>query len=168
MTSKGITPVIATVMLITISIAATGTAYTFIMNAQETAKDSYEDRFTQREIERKTDINLEHIYEDSNGDAILIIRNTGSLTQIVEEDDTKFWTLYVDGEPVGPSDSGTAWTYVQSSYNSDSNVELNPQATMAINSTTSFPVSTQVEYKIVGKYGSQDTMFCGPSSTGTC
>lgn len=169
MSRKGVTPVIATVLLITISIAATSTAYTFIMNAQQSAKDSYEERFSQKEIERRTDLNIEHIYEESSsGNAILVIRNTGSLTQRVEEDGTKYWALYADGEPIGPSDSGTTWDYVDSSLGG--NVNLNPQATMAINSNVEFPSgpSGEKEFRIVGRYGSQDSIICAPGSSNSC
>lgn len=166
MSSKGVTPVIAVVLLITISVAATGTAYTFIINAQESAQESYEERFTQRQIEQRTDLGIEHIYNNSQGDALMIVRNTGTLTQIVEEDGQKFWTIYVDGTPVGGD--GKAWTYVQSSYNTANKVNLSPQDTMPINTTEPFPTSEDKRYKIVGRYGSEDSVNCVPNPQGTC
>ena len=166
--SKGVTPVIATVLLITISVAATGTAYTFIMNAQQSAKDSYEDRFSQREIERRTDLNIEHIYEESStGNALLVVRNTGSLTQQIETPESgKFWTLIVDGRPV--NGDGTSWNYVDNSKDSLDEVNLNPQATISINSTVEFPNTGEKTFKISGKYGSEDSIICGPAPSGSC
>ena len=165
MSSKGVTPVIAVVLLITISIAATGTAYTFIINAQQGAQESYEERFNQRQIEQRTDLNIEHVYNNSDGDALMIVRNTGSLSQIIEEDD-KFWTVYADGSPIGTD--GKNWEYVQNTYNSQSDVRLNPQDTIPINTTTPFPNSGEKRFRIVGRYGSEDTMICSANPQGTC
>lgn len=168
MSSKGVTPVIAVVLLITISVAATGTAYTFIINAQESAQESYEERFTQRQIEQRTDLGIEHVYNNSDGDALMVIRNTGSLTQKIEEGDQKFLTVYDNGDPVGGD--GTGWTYVESSLNdpSVSEVNVSSQDTIPINTTVAFPSSGEKRFKVVGRYGSEDTVVCVANSQGIC
>lgn len=161
MNRKGVTPVIAVVLLMTISVAATGAAYTFIMNTQENVADSFSDRWSQREIRQKTDLNIEHIYKGSNGYAILVVRNTGTLDQIIRENvggsTVNYWNLYVGGPPA------SSWSYIGTPQD-----RLSPSDTITINSTEVFPTSGQKEFKLVGKYGSQDSYICYSTGSDSC
>lgn len=166
MSSKGITPVIAVVLLITISIAATSAAYEFIMSAQQDAKDNFEQKFSQQELEENTELDIENVYR-SGSYAIISVRNTGTIEHVIETkeengDSTKYWVLYMNNNPVGPdSEGGTAWEYINGNRPSgpDKPVVLNPGSTININTTMHF-TSGQNSFRLIGRYGSRDTYIC--------
>ena len=111
MKNKGLTPVIAVVLLMTIAVAATSTAYQFIINAQETAQQGFEEQFSQQQLESRSDLNIQTIYQGPGNDAFMSIRNTGSVKQVIEsESGKKYWNLYVNGTPAGSD--GTSWSYI--------------------------------------------------------
>jgi FlaG/FlaF family flagellin (archaellin) len=168
MNSKGVTPVIATVLLITISVAATGAAYTYIINAQDAAANDFQERLTDQQIRESSDLGIEHIYSSGGGFAFLVVRNTGTVDQIVQgENDQKYWTLYVDGVPVGTTgSSGTGWEYLGTTPTGSYNLE--PSKTLSINSTEPFPSSGEKAFKIVGRYGSTDTYICFGGASNSC
>lgn len=160
MNSKGITPVVAVVLLMTIAIAATTAAYEFIINTQTNAEKSFEDQFNQRELERRSDLNVETIYKGPDGYAFMSIRNTGSITQTIEDADGRYWNLYVDNKPVND------WTYVGGV---SMPVQLNPGSTININTSEMFPSSgSEVKFEMIGRYSSSDTYFCKNTGGSSC
>lgn len=164
MSRKGVTPTIAAILLITISIAATGAAYTFVINAQEQTAQGFEENLRDKELRDKSDLNIEHMYRDpGSGNAIMMVRNTGSITMNVEESDTKYWTMYIDGQPVGGD--GTSWVYVSGPK---TDFQLNPSDIVAIDTTDAFPAaSTNKVFKLVGRYGTTDTYDCYNTGSGS-
>jgi len=163
MNSKGITPVVATVLLIGISIGATTTAYKFILGAQEEVQDSYEDRRERERLEDSTAIDIESVYNSSVGGwAILQIRNTGTRSMTIKDSGKKYWNVFVDGEPVGNS-QGTGWKYVDTAQD-----KLGSNEVISINTTRSFPESSPVSYKTAARYGAEDTNRCAPSEGSPC
>jgi flagellin-like protein len=100
MNSKGVTPVIATVLLMTITVAATASAYTFMTGIQDDFMENTEDRLSSQEREAQSDINIETAYNSSDGYVLLSVRNTGSVTlEVEDENDNKAWDLYIEGRP---------------------------------------------------------------------
>ncbi len=164
MSRKGVTPTIAAILLITISVAAAGAAYTFIINAQQETARGFEEKLRQEELEDKSDLNIEHMYQSpATGDAVMMVRNTGSITLQVEQDDEKYWTMFADGTPIGSG--GTGWTY-QSGPQVD--FELSPSDIVTLNTTVSYPApSTSKVFKLVGRYGTTDTYDCYNTGSGS-
>lgn len=149
MKSKGVTPVVAVVLLMGIAIAATTTAYEVIINTQEDAQTGIEDDISQREVRRQSDTNIETIY-NSGGKAYISVRNTGSVSQNIEnQNGNKQWTLTVDGRITN------GWTIIGGTK------EISPESTVNIETNVDFPSSGQEKrFKLVDRYGNEDTYFC--------
>lgn len=165
MKNKGVTPVVAIVLLMAMAVAATTTAYQVMNNAQSDVQDSFEDSLSAEERERRTDLNIEVIYQGDNGNAFMTVRNTGSEKQIIQEDDgQKYWTLLVDGAPA--DGTGTSWGYIGSQ---SGEVTLSPGSTINIDSNVDFPDPDEgKQFELVGRYESSDTYFCENTGSGSC
>lgn len=165
MKSKGVTPVVATVLLMAIAVAATTTAYQFIINTQNEVQEATEAQLSQEELQRKSNLNIEAIYEGNNGNAFMTVRNTGSVRQTIQEENgQKLWYLYVDDRPVGGD--GTDWSYVGSQ---SGRVVLSPDSTINIDTHTEFPQSgEEKKFELIGRYESSDTNFCENTGDGSC
>lgn len=169
MKRKGLTPVIATVLLITITVAATVSAFTFMNNIQEQFKESSEDRMNQEQKEARSDINMEYVYNSSDGYIILNVRNTGSISIEVEENNRKVWNLFAEGRPVGGG--GTGWIYMDANKRGPGveEVLINPQETIAINTTVKYPSQGSDKLiKISGPYSTSDSHVCYNSGSPSC
>lgn len=167
--SKGVTPVIATVLLITISIAATASAYTFITNAQQQFVEGTESDLRQQELRQKSGLNIEYVYNSTGNFTFLTVRNTGSITLPVEKSGGKLWSLYANGRPVS-SDAGSngkGWKYIQDNVNAP--VLLDPENTLTINSTVTYPArGNDKAFKLVGPYRTSDSHVCFNSGRASC
>lgn len=162
MNSKGITPVIATVLLMTITVAATASAYTFMTGIQDDFMENTEDRLNNQEKETQSDINIETAYNSTDGYVMLSVRNTGSLTLDVEDSDgNKAWDLFIDGRPV---DGGTGWE-----HRGSAKTALAPQETIGINTTVTFPADdSDTLIKLTGPNGVSDSKVCYNSGSPSC
>lgn len=154
MNSKGVTPVVATVLLLTISVAATGTAYTFIVNAQQQAAESYEEQFSQQERQQNTDFDIETVYE-SNGDVVLFVRNTGSIPVLMKNDDgNSVVNLYIDGEQ-------TDWEFLEGDPTPGERTLLAVGETAALDTEYAFPGDgEEIELQLIGRYGTEAFYTC--------
>jgi len=162
MKSKGITPVIASVLLMTITVAATASAYTFMTGIQEDFMENTENQLEDQERNSQSDINIETAYNSTDGYIILSVRNTGALTLEVEDSSgNKLWNLFVEGRPV---DGGTGWTHRGSVTES-----IAPQATIGINTTTKFPGPGKDKLmKLTGSNGVSDSKVCYNAGSASC
>lgn len=161
MSSKGVTPVVATVLLIGISVGATFTAWTFVLDAKGEAQDNYEERVNRERLEEQTAIDIERVYRSGNDYAFLIVRNIGSRPITLQEDGTRYLSMFVDGQPVGntPED----WEYVGSSQD-----KIDSGATITLNSTEKFPTTGSKEFKISARYGASSVQRCLASEGSPC
>lgn len=165
MSSKGITPVIATVLLILVSVAATISAFTFLTGIQEDAQRSWEQKFNDQELESKSDINIEFMYNKSHN-LYLSVRNTGSITVPVKEDGQRLWDLYIDGKPV---DGDSKDWRLTGSKKSAGTVNIDAQETVTVNTTVRFPSDGEDKgVEISGPYGVTASSVCYNSGAGTC
>lgn len=163
---KGVTPVIATVLLLTISVGAAASAYTFLSGTQKQVGESIESDLSDREKKQNSDLNIEYAYNNSNGFVVLNVRNTGSISLELEEDNEKIWSLYADGKPVSSSagSSGKGWKY----YNSPQDI-LDPNSVISINTTKQFPQRGEsIAFRLVGQYGVKDSHVCQNSGSNSC
>lgn len=166
MSSKGLTPVIATVLLISISVAATASAYTFITTMQEQTQQHWEDQFSQQELESQSGVNIEYVYRSNDGYTILNIRNTGSIGIDFKDNNRKRFNLYVDGRPI---EGGTGWKFLDNEKQNDEDVILHTQETIAINTTEEFPSEGEDRFiRLFGPYDTGDAYVCYNSGDSSC
>lgn len=165
MSRKGITPVIATVLLILVSVAATVSAFTFLTSIQDQAQSSWEERFSEQELETKSDIGIEFMYNKSTY-LLMNVRNTGSVTVPVKEEGNLVWDLYIDGRPLdGGADS---WSLTDP-QDSQEQVLLDAQETVVVNTTVDFPSEGEdTAVEINGPYGISASSVCYNSGAGSC
>lgn len=165
MNSKGLSSVVGAVLLITISVAAATSAWTFIDNVTEQTQQSVEDRINEDTREANTELTTEIAYNSSDGFTIVTLRNSGRRTiTLQEEDGSKNLDMYIDGRPL--NGDLEAWEFLQSQSGS---VRLDPTESMPVNTTKSFPAN-QNEYEIQfnGPYGTSTTYVCYNSGTSSC
>lgn len=160
MNRKGITPVIATVLLMTITVAATASAFTFMNGIQNDLKENTEDRLSQQERESQSNIDIETAYNSTDGYIIVSVRNTGSLTLQIR-DETRLWSMFTNGSPVG---DGTEWE-----YRNEERDYISPQQTVNLNTTEKFPdPGSDTLIKITGPNGVSDSKVCFNSGAASC
>lgn len=166
--SKGVTPVVATVLLITISIAATGTAYTFIQNAQQSAQEQYYEDLNRQQVEEGTNFDVESMYEAASGNTTAVVRNTGRLRLMLDKNDNKQMDVLADGQLVNPQ---PGWEYDGGDPNPTpgETTFLPPTETVTIEIYDQFPgSSSQKRFKLVGRYGTTSFYTCFNDGSNTC
>jgi len=161
MNKKGISPVIAEVLLIAIGVSAAVSAGVFLQGTLDDVQDNAENQLTQEEREDRSEIQIDYGYNGSQGYLLLDVSNTRSRTLKVEEDDNKNWNLYTEGTP-------SNWEYTDPSKKTQSEVLLSTGSTLTINTTEKFPSSgNSIESEITGPYGLSTSYICF-STNGEC
>ena len=140
MNRKGITPVIATSLLILIAISAVTGAAIFLRDTTGDLTDSVNDQLSD-----------DQSYNNSNGNISVIVKNSGEYTLAVEESNQKKWSLYNDGRPQD---------FNYSDYSNPSNVFLDPGETVTIETGIRYPVSGPKTMSIQGPFGVSATLIC--------
>ncbi|MCK4555007.1 MAG: hypothetical protein KAT83_00215 [Candidatus Aenigmarchaeota archaeon] len=78
---KGITPVIALVLLLMMTVAAAGMAYIWFQDVQQETQDTVSDSLSQRTEQMAGAISIDAVYEPGVANEVRVaIRNTGSVT----------------------------------------------------------------------------------------
>jgi len=155
MKSKGVSPVIATVLLMGIAIASVSSAAIFLQGTMEDLQDGVEDWLAQEDRQDSSSISIDSGYNGTNGHLLIDLRNSGSRTITVERGDEPLINMYSDGIP-------RDWEYVLgSSYAGDNEVKLNPSSVLTVNTTVEFPddgESSEIEFS--GPYGMRAIYTC--------
>lgn len=163
MRRKGVTPVVATVLLISIGIAAVGSAGIFLQDVADQIMGSAEDEISQDNMIEESEISIEYGFENGDGDISVDVRNTGSTTLQIVEDGQRRWNLYIDGQPQ------TSWEFADSSLNSDANVDIKPQEQVRIDTNSDYPSSGNAKrVQVSGTYETQSSIICNYSDNGSC
>ena len=159
---KGVSPVVAEVLLVGIAVSGAVSAGVFLQGTLGDVQESAENRLQQEDRIESTSIDADFGYNGTNGYLIVDIRNTGSYTLAVEDDGQKNWNMYLEGVP-------EQWSYIDgSSYLTQDQVLLNPQSTVTINTTSKFPSSgNSKEVEFSGPY-EIDTSYLCYSENGGC
>lgn len=76
---KGITPVIALVLLLMMTVAAAGMAYVWFMSVQEETQTTVQESLSERTGQMAGAVTIDAVYETGNV-AYVAVRNTGSVT----------------------------------------------------------------------------------------
>lgn len=165
MSSKGLSSVIGAVLLIMISVGAATSAWTFIDTITEQTQDNVEDRVDQQARTSNSELTSEIAYNSSQGYTIVTLRNSGSVTlPLQEEDGGRTLSLYIRGRPVNGNSKSWEFTNSESGL-----VTLDPQESKPINTTAEYP-SQGEDYSIrfVGPYETSTTYICYNSGTASC
>lgn len=158
---KGVTPVIATVLLITIAIAAVSSAAVFLTDITEELREGVEDQLTEEERIQQTDINIEAGYQQ-DGDIHIEIRNTGSMIMPVRENDNDLWSIFVDGEP------NNSWEYQDTDIEDEEEYNLNENQLIVIDTNEEFPSGDSKIIEVNAPGESSSTILCDDVGDQTC
>ena len=156
MSRKGVTPVIATALLIGIAVSTALSAMVFMEGTLSDVQGNVEDDVTERDRESDSEMSIDYGYEQG-GYLLIDIRNTGSRALDLMDNDTKVLSVYMEGKP------NDDWDYL-----SDREV-LGQDATVTINTSEAFPApgnSTEVEIR--GAYETQSSIICYNDGSGSC
>jgi len=160
MSRKGVTPVIATVLLITISVAATASAYTFINTIQSDIQSHFEEDLTEEQRQQQSSFNIEYVYE--NDDYIFLsLRNTGTLELVMKDGDDYRLDLYTEQRPISTDE----WSFVSE----EDQVSLRSEQTTTINTSEAFPdEGDSVFLELYGPFQTSSTYVCHNSGSSSC
>ena len=162
MSSKGITPVVATVLLIMIGVGATGVVATIVFDTQERAKENWEDEFSNQELQSKSDISVDFMYNKSKF-LFISVRNSGSITMPIKQEGEKNWNIFIEGRPIDKGD----WEV--DGKESEPEVLLDPQQTMPLNTSIRYPSEGEDKsIKIAAQYETSASVVCYNSGAGSC
>jgi archaellum component FlaF (FlaF/FlaG flagellin family) len=156
-TNKGLSSVVGAVLLITISIGAATSAWTFIDTITQQTQQNIEERVEERGDEANSELSSEIAYNSTEGYTVITIRNTGSDTLRLENEDSSTLNMYVRGRPVD-------FTYLNAEKES-----LQPEETVTLNTTEKFPERDEdYSIEINGPEETSTTYICYNSGTASC
>lgn len=137
MNSKGVSPIVAEVLLLGIAIASVSSAAVFLGDLFDGVKEDVDNSIDrENEIER-SEIDISKAYNES-GYLAFDVRNDGSIALQVEDEDEKLWTMYIEENNNG--ERPLNWSYFSNSpYKDQSNVLLGVSSDISINTTLRFP-----------------------------
>lgn len=163
MRRKGVTPVVATVLLISIGIAAVGSAGIFLQDVADQIMGNAEDEISQDNMIEESEISIEYAFENGDGDISVDVRNTGSTRLNIVEDGQKRWNIYINGQPQ-PS-----WEFADTSLNSQSSVDISPQEQIRLDTNSDYPSTGNAKrVQVSGTYETQSSIICNYSDNGSC
>lgn len=157
MSRKGVTPVVATSLLILIAVSAVSSAAVFLRDTTDDITSGVEDELSEQERIEGTSISIERGYNNSEGNISLRVRNTGRYAILIEDDDTgtednKRWTMYVDGRP-------TSFEYA--SMSNPNRVSLDSGETITLNTGVRYPSAGNYNrLEIQGRYETESGIIC--------
>lgn len=150
MNRKGITPVLATSLLILIAISAVATSAVFLRDTTDDLTESVNEDLSEDEMREGSEISIQYAYNNSDGDISVIVRNAGRYVLTVEEGGERLWDLYSDGRP-------QSFDYVGSP---SPPVRLDPGQTITLDSNIEYPTSSPATLEIEGPYGVSASVIC--------
>jgi flagellin-like protein len=158
--SKGITPVVATVLLMLIAVSTIGSASVFLDDTVEGVRSGLEDEINRQDRVENSDIRIDSAYNSTDGYLFVDVQNPGSVTLEVERNGTKLWNLYIDGKP-------QEWNYSDNSLDDD--VSVDPNDIISFNTTVSYPPEgASLEVGFNAPYESSDSHICTNEDSNFC
>lgn len=160
MSKKGITPVLATSMLILIAISAISASAVFLRDTTGDITDAVDEDISKDERAQGSSISVERGF-NASGFIALRVRNTGEYVVTVEDedsggDDNFRWTMYVDGRPED-------FRYLDGSDPPMRTIVSGE--VVEINTTEPYPSSSSdwKRIEINGQYGVESSIICSSS-----
>ena len=145
--SKGVTPVVATVLLVFIAVTAVGSAAVFLEGTISGVQEGAEDQLEREERIDNSDLRIQSGFNNTDGDLNIVVRNTGSVTLPIRENGDDLFSIFVDNSP------NNVWTVPED--------EIDPNQIVTINLTESFPpVDSSKSVRISAPYETSDSYVC--------
>lgn len=162
MKSKGVSPVVATVLLMGIAIASVSSAAVFLQGTLEDLQEGVESNIGQQNKVESSSISVVYGHNGTNGYFLVDLRNDGSTTITVEEENEELLNMYIDNIP-------RQWSYTTGSgYLSQSQVSINQNSVLTLNTTQRFPSEgDSISVEFTGPYGVRTSYNCY-SENGFC
>lgn len=158
MSSKGVTPIIATALLIGIAVSTALTASVFMQNSLDDVRSGFEDDLQEGEREDQAELSIEYGY-NQGGYTLIDIRNTGSIALPIRENGNATLAVYMDGRPA------ENWEYL---VGADKTV-LSQDSRITINTSESFPVQgNYTNIEITGPYSVESSIVCYNDGSPSC
>lgn len=155
MSRKGVTPVVATSLLLLISIATVSSSAIFLSGTVDDIGQGVEDRLGVDSNEQDSELSIDYGYEGNNGNIWLDVTNDGSITLATEEDGVKMWNLYSDGSRLN-------WDYA---YGAPSNDSIDPGDTVTVDTQEAFPsIGDSTTIELNGQYDTSSSVVCSNSN----
>ena len=153
--SKGVTPILATILLLFIAVAAVSSAAVFLQGTIENIQSGAEDEMEREELIRNSDLRIQSGFNSSEGFMHIVVRNSGSVTMPIVEDSEAVWSLFVDGAP------RDGWNAPEDS--------IDPNQVIEINTTEAYPGDQESkEISISAPYETTDSYICFNTGSETC
>lgn len=160
MSRKGLTPVVGAVLLITVTVAASVSAFTFLNEIRLDIQENSEQQIQDQRQDLNNEMDIEYAYNNSDGDIMLSIRNTGKIGLIPKEDGEKIWSLFINGRPA------KNWMINDRSGNT---ISINPQGTIIIDTEKTYPTAdNQTSIEILGPKVSDSYVCYYTGSSSSC
>ena len=145
MNRKGITPVIATSLLILIAVSAVATAAVFFRGTTDDITGSVNDQLSEQQRIEGTSISVERGYNNSNGNISLKVRNTGRYVVLINESGQQYWSLFADGRP-------RSFSHL--------NNRLSPGEVTTLQTDVEYPSSGFTRLEIQGRFEIESGIVC--------
>ena len=153
--SKGVTPILATVMLLFIAVAAAGSAAVFLQGTVDDIQEGAEDELEREELIRNSDLRIQSGFNSSEGYLFIVVRNSGSVTMPIVDDSDNVWSLFVENVP------RDSWTAPEDS--------ISPNQIININTTVEYPANqNSVEVSVSAPYETTDSYICYNAGSNSC
>lgn len=155
-TRKGVTPVVATSLLLLISVATVSSSAIFLSGTINDVGEGVKDRLGVDSQRENAELSIDYGYNGSDGDIWLDITNDGSITLALQEDSVDLWNFYIDGQKVNN------WGYA---YGLPSQNAINPGDTVTIDTNRSYPsLSNSKTVTLRGQYETSSSIVCSNSN----
>ncbi|MFB6114722.1 MAG: archaellin/type IV pilin N-terminal domain-containing protein [Candidatus Nanohalobium sp.] len=156
MSSKGVTPVVATALLIGIAVSSVVTASVFMMESRKQVKNNFLDNLNEEQKEDKSELTIEYGYNQS-GFILLDLRNTGSIALPLNKSGRSTLALYEGGRP------DDSWRFLSD------RAALGVDGRITINTTERFPgIGNYTKIKVTGPFGTDSSIVCYNDGNPSC
>lgn len=150
---KGVSPVVAEVLLLGIAISAAVSGGVFIQDMVKGVQENAEDQINRDDKKSSSSININYGYNESSY-LLIDVSNSGSYTIPVKEDGSKKWNLYAEGRPAN-------WNFTSTGQSTQPDVSLDPSSTIRINTSSKFPkTGNSKEVEITGPLNIESSFVC--------
>ena len=147
--SKGVTPVVATVLLVFIAVAAVGSAAVFLEGAVGGVQEGAESQLEREERIDNSDLRIQNGFNNTDGDLNVVVRNSDSVTLPINEDGDTLFSVFVNNRP------NNAWTVTGGED------EIDPNQIVTLDLNEPYPaVDSSKSIRIAAPYETSDSYVC--------
>lgn len=148
---KGITPIIAIVLLLMMTVAAFGLTFMWVQETQSEIQNSISRDITDVTDKNSAQFNIESIFNNTDGNVSIVLRNTGRYSF----NDLSDFSIYLDGKGV----NNTVLTSTAFSSRAVKTIKLD------LNWSKMLVDTKPHTFKLVSPMSTQTSFTCMPSKT---